>query len=423
MSITARPFPDRTPSDGLPYAPGAILPDTEAHLRKLAEAWRHIRHRRASGAPLHNVSGLERGLPLPDDLDRELLDDEWAGALYAEKVRDLGLEHLGGTPDRHDIAVTNRLTAALFAVMQVTVRPGSTVVAVSATYSHPAIVRAVRDAGGHLVETAGVSAFERALRERSDVSVVALTRLAVTYDALGTDDLRRVADLARERNAVLVVDDAGGARVGPAMLGQPRTLEIGADLGATGLDKYGVTGPRVGLLGGRTDLVAKVRARSFELGSECRPALYPAVARTLESYRPQRVRDLVTSAQQVGRALRRRLGDHVVKDTPFISLLPGAAIRTELARRAGPGAVDLAPIEATAALAMILLRDYGLLTVHFAGLPPGTGDLLIKFLPPETVTAVGGPEAFAASVDTALDRAAAALASSADLRRLLVGVT
>jgi L-seryl-tRNA(Ser) seleniumtransferase len=413
--MTANTLP-RT--DGLPYAPGKILSDTEAHLRKLAEAWRHIRRRRAAGAPLHNVSGLERGLPLPDDLDPEILDDEWAGALYAEKVRDLGLGHLGGTPDRHDIFVANRLTAALFAAMQVTVRPGAMVVAVSATHSHPAVARAVRDAGGHLHDTTGVPEFEAALREHADVQVVVMTRLAVTYDALAAADLRRVVELAHARGAVVVVDDAGGARVGPAMLDQPRALDLGVDLVATGLDKYGVTGPRVGLLGGRIDLVAKARARSFELGSECRPVLYPAVARTLESYRPERVRELVASAKQVGEALQERLGDHMIDHTPFISVLPGAAIRAELIRRAGPGAVDLAPIEATAALAMVLLRDHGLLTVHFAGLPPGTGDLLIKFLPPETVTAVGGPAAFAATVDTALDTAAAAVA---DLRTLLLG--
>jgi L-seryl-tRNA(Ser) seleniumtransferase len=416
----------------LPYAPGAVLPDTAAHLRKLGEAWRHIRRRRAAGAPLHNVSGLERGLPLPDDVDRELLDDEWAGALYAERVRDLGLAHLGGTLGRHDVFVANRLTAALYAAMQVTVRPGSSVVGVSATHSHPAVVRAVRDAGGRLRDTAGVAEFETALRERSDVSVVALTRLAVTYDALAEADLRRVVELAHDRGAVVVVDDAGGARVGPAVLGQPRTLELGVDLGATGLDKYGVYGPRVGLLGGRSELVARARARAFELGGECRPALYPAVARSLEAYRPEWVRELVASARRVGEALRERLGADLVKDTPFISLLPGAAIAAELRRRAASASasaetsttrspIDLAPVEATAALAMVLLRDHGLLTVHFAGLPPGTADLLIKFLPPATVAAVGGPAAFAAAVDAALDGAAGALADRDALSRLLFG--
>jgi L-seryl-tRNA(Ser) seleniumtransferase len=221
MTTTTGPVSDRHPSYGLPYAPGEFLPDTASHLRKLSEAWRHIRRRHADGAPLHNVSGLERGLPRTE-VEPELLDDEWAGALFSERVRELGLEHLGGTPDVHDIAVTNRLSAALFAAMQVLVRPGDTVIGVSATHSHPAVLRAVRDAGGRLVDTAGKEAFEQALGEHPDVPVVALTRLAVTYDALPEVDLRHIVDLAHARGALVVVDDAGGARVGPAVLGQPR---------------------------------------------------------------------------------------------------------------------------------------------------------------------------------------------------------
>lgn len=385
---------------GLPYASGTILSDTSDHLRKLNRAWQHIGRRRAAGLPLYNLSGLERGLPLPSDLDDWLLDDEWAGALYIDQIRRHGLEHLGGDADTHDIAVTNRLTAALFAAAQVTVTPGSTVVGVSPSYSHPAVVRAVRDAGGRLVETVGAEAGIRAITEHDDVSVVVVTRLAVTYDALSTPDLHRIVAAAHDAGALVLIDDAGGARVGPAILDQPKTLEFGADLGATGLDKYGVSGPRVGLLGGRTDLVAKARARAFELGSECRPVLYPAVVRSLSKYHPQRVRDLVESTKVVGRRLAARLGDWV-EETPFITRLPGEGILAELRRRGGSPA-PLAPIEATAALAMHLLSEYGYLTVHFAGLPPGTDALLVKFLPPETIEKIGGPDAFARAVDESL---------------------
>lgn len=406
-------------TDGLPYQAGTILTDTRAHLTKLAEAWRHIRDRRAAGLPLYNLSGLERGLPLPADTDPWLLDDEWSGALYAHRLRELGLDHLGGDPARHDVFVANRLTAALFAAAQVTVTPGSTVIAVSPSHSHPAVVRAVRDAGGKLVETVGAKAFEAALAAHPDVSVVVMTRLAVTYDALSTEDLRRIVDLAHAAGALVLVDDAGGARVGPAILGQPKTLELGADLGATGLDKYGVAGPRVGLLGGRADLVAAARARAFELGGECRPVLYPAVVNCLAEYRPQRVVDLVDSTRAVGGLLRRHFGAWV-EETPFITRLPGEAIRAELELRAA-APVGLAPIEATAVVAMCLLRDHGYLTVHFAGLPPGTSALLIKFLPPETIAAIGGAAAFVNALDEAFHNAAELAADPAKARELLLG--
>jgi hypothetical protein len=42
-------------------------------------------------------------------------------------------------------------------------------------------------------------------------------------------------------------------------------------------------------------------------------------------------------------------------------------------------------VEISAALSMLLLGDHGMLMVHFVGRPPGTVDLLIKFVPPDTL--------------------------------------
>jgi len=67
-------------------------------------------------------------------------------------------------------------------------------------------------------------------------------------------------------------------------------LELGVDLGGTGLDKYGTIGPRLGLMGGENTLVGKIRARAFERGLEARQMLYTGVVRTLEQYRPELVR-------------------------------------------------------------------------------------------------------------------------------------
>lgn len=404
---------------GTPYAPGAILDSTQAHVTKLQHAWQHIAQRDRDGLPLYNLSGLERGLHFPPDMPEWVDDDEWAGALYSDKVRQQGLRHLGGDPDRHDIAVTNRMTAALFAALQVTATPGSTVIGVSPSYSHPAVVRGVRDACADFVDTVGVDAFTETLNAADDVSVVVVTRLAVTYDALSETDLREIIDRAHARGALVVVDDAGGARIGPAILDQPRTLALGADLGATGLDKYGVIGPRVGLLGGRADLVARARSRAFELGSECRPVLYPAVVQCLEQYDSQRVKDLVNSTKTVGLKLRERLGDWV-EETPFITRLSAEAIRHQYEVRSG-NTVDIAPVEATAALAMCMLRDYGILTVHFAGLPPGTAALLIKFLPPETIAELGGADIFVDAVDSSITKAAQVASDPKALRALLMG--
>ena len=321
-------------------------------------------------------------------------------------------------PGRDDAFVANRLTAAVVAALQILVRPGSTVVGVSAGYSHPCVVRAVQLAGGELVDTVGRAAFERALDRVEDPSLVVLTRLAVTYEALPTGELEPIVAAARARGAAVFVDDAGGARVGPAVLGQPRTLELGADAGATGLDKYGTTGPRLGLLAGRTELVARIRARAIELGLEARPMLYPAVVRSLEAYRPERVRELVRTTDAVGDALTARLGDWVYR-TPVAVRLDGDALLAEAMRRAGLDEPPVVPLEATAALAMTLLRVHGILTVHFAAVPPGTAALLIKFVVPETLERFGGADAFAAAVDEGIDEVARLLGRPDELRGAL----
>jgi L-seryl-tRNA(Ser) seleniumtransferase len=324
-----------------------------------------------------------------------VMDDELAAALLSERVRELGLEHLGGDPEQHDVLVTNRLTAALVASHLVLVRADDKVVGISAGYSHPAVRRAARLAGASFVDT---SSLEELRRELDGAALVVVTRLAVTYEALDGDVVAGAVELAHEAGVRVLVDDAGGARVAPAVFGQPRTLELGVDAGATGLDKYGTTGPRLGLLGGERELVGEIRARAYELGLEARPLLLPAVVASLERYDPARVRELVACTKEVAAALRARLGD-LVHETPVTAQLRGEDVLAHVG-----GEPPLVPYEATAALAMLLLRDHGILTVHFAAVPPGTSALLFKFVPPELLAQFGGADRFAAAVESSLDR-------------------
>ena len=85
------------------------------------------------------------------------------------------------------------------------------------------------------------------------------------------------------------------------------------------------------------------------------------------------------------------------------------------------GAPPVVPYEASAALSMLLLKDYNMLMVHFVGLPPGTADLLIKFVPPETLARFGGPKKYADAVNASLTRVGQLIREPDQLRRLLLG--
>jgi len=406
---------------GLPYAHGGIIRDSRDDHAKLRNAWRIIEEKGL--AEIYNLSGLERGyqaLPAssPDGLIP--MDDELAPALLSGRLNELALDHLGGNAGDHAIMPFNRQTAAVMTATRVLAEAGSTVIGVSMTGSHPCVVRGAKYAGTGFIDTLGVAAFEDALAKTENVQLVSMTRLAVSYEILSVKDIERIVRLAHDRGAKVLVDDAGGARVGPAIFGQPKMLELGVDVGSTGLDKYGTVGPRIGLLGGTKSLVEKMRALAFELGVEARPMVYPGIVQSLEQYDPARVVELVDTTKTVIAAIKKRLGNRVT-ETPVIARLDGEDILEIAMERAGIKDRPVMPIEASAGLAMLMLRDFGVLTVHFAGLPPGTSAMLIKFMPPETLDRFGGAEKFADAVDKSLDRLAEIIGDEAAFRELLFG--
>src|ERR1700757_4250893 len=401
----------------LSYARGEILASTEDDFAKLQRAWALIRERRPNG--VHIFTGLEHSLPPAAD-ELSFADDEIAPALCFERLRTLALDHLGGSPQTDDVAVFNRLTGATMATHLTLVRPGNVVIGVSASHSHPSVVRAAGHVGARFIDTAGLGAFRDTIATERSVALVVLTRLAVTYDLLPLEAIGAIVSLAHDKGSLVYADDAGGARVGPAGFGQPRTLELGFDIGATGLDKYGTKGPRFGLLAGRKDLVGRIRVKGFEFGMEARQMLYPAVVRTLEQYDPARVRTLIATTKQIAGELRPLLGNRL-RETPTTVQI-GADDIPEIARERGGGhGPPLVPYEASAALSMLLLRDHGMLMVHFVGVPPGTADLLIKFVPPETLERFGGARKCADAINTSLTTLGELLREPESIRDLLLG--
>jgi L-seryl-tRNA(Ser) seleniumtransferase len=404
-------------ASNLSYARGEILRSTEDDFQKLQRAWSLIRERGPGST--YVLTGLEHSLPLAAE-ELEFADDEIAPALSFERLKELALDHLGGSPETDDVAVFNRLTGATMATHLTLVKPGDVVIGVSATHSHPSVVRAAGHVGARFIDTAGLGAFRDAIATERSVALVVLTRLAVTYDLLPLEAIETIVRLAHDKGALVYVDDAGGARVGPAGFGQPRTLELGVDIGATGLDKYGTKGPRFGLLAGRKDLVGRIRVKGFEFGMEARQMLYPAVVRTLEQYDPARVRALIATTKQIAGELRPLLGNRL-RETPTTVQIGADDILEIAMERGGLHEASVVPYEASAALSMLLLRDHGMLMVHFVGVPPGTADLLIKFVPPETLEQFGGARKYADAVNASLTTLGELLRDPESIRDLLLG--
>ena len=401
----------------LSYARGKILASTEDDFRKLQHAWGVIR--RHGPESIFIFTGLEHGLPMtPEEI--RFADDEIAPALFGDRLKALALEHFGGSEEFHDVAVFNRLTGATLATHLTLVKPGDVVIGVSASHSHPSVVRAAGHVGAKFVDTAGVDAFARAIEREERPAMVVLTRLAVTYELMPVEAIRTVVKLAHDRGAPVYVDDAGGARVAPAAFDHPRMLELGVDVGATGLDKYGTIGPRFGLMAGERALVGRIRAKAFECGLEARQMLYAAVVRTLEQYSPARVQQLIESTKRVAAALRPIFGARL-HETPTTAQLLADDLLEMVMARGGVKEPPVVPYEAAAAFCMLLLEDYRMLTVHFVGMPPGTANILFKFVPPETLERFGGLEKFAQAVDASITKLATFVKNPERIPALLFG--
>src|ERR1700731_2986228 len=186
------------------YARGKILRSTENDFQKLQRAWSLIRERGPRST--YVLTRLEHSLPLAAE-ELELADDEIAPALSFAQLKELALDHLGGSSETDDVAVFNRLTGATMATHLTLVRPGDVVIGVSATHSHPSVVRAAGHVGARFIDTAGLGAFREALVAERSVALVVLTRLAVTYDLLPLEAIESIVRLAHNKGALVYVDD------------------------------------------------------------------------------------------------------------------------------------------------------------------------------------------------------------------------
>src|SRR2546428_3419404 len=197
----------------LSYARGKILAATSDDFTKLQRAWGIIRERGPEA--IYIFTGLDHSLPMePEDL--RWAADEIAPALRWDRLKALTLEHLGGTAPQHDIAVFNRLTGATLATHLTLVKPGDAVIGVSASHSHPSVLRAAAHVGARFTDTTGLEEFKQALAREPKVALVDLTRLAVTYELLPVDAIQTIVALPHHQRALEHVDHVLARRLGPA---------------------------------------------------------------------------------------------------------------------------------------------------------------------------------------------------------------
>jgi L-seryl-tRNA(Ser) seleniumtransferase len=415
----------------LGYAPGTIIADEVAEYRcvRAAEEVLLARYRRAGLDGLVNLMSLGDDCAVPEEFrGPEYRTRFLATKLLEERLDRLAKAHLGGD-ERHSTLAFTRTAAANLTALLALAPAGTTVPYLVCRYpsgdgslghGHPSIPRGAELARARAAIVTTVEALERLLdRERC-----ALVAICPSYRGIMPEGLLEAAcRLARRRGLPTFVDDASGARTRVVGDGQRRALDLGADLAITSCEKYGLFGPRAGLMVGRRDLMERIGAKMVILGTEARPSVVAAIVRCLEEYHPGRVarlyREWTEAHRELYEAGRPIFGERLLFKEYNGVILPAEAVLEIAMERAGLDATDLAPVDASMALAMLLLRRHGYLTVTALHYPGASKVLALqrtfeaaRRLPAATIVA---------AVDRALDELAAALADRGALERILFG--
>lgn len=405
------------------YARGHIISSSVEENQRLvhgqAVATRRLVEKGATSITV--LTGNQRAFPaLPEDL--ELHCEEWLGpGVIRDELKAEIIKHMDGD-DSHDFAMFNRSSAGIIALIGA-LSGGRTVVSgvPAGSRSHTSVVHGCRIAQAELREYDDLEEFSQAF-DRYDAKLAIITPVTSNLDRLDEVVIRAMIQSAQRAGAIAFVDDAYGARIRPILHGGTSAMRMGADLALTNGDKAGLIGPRAGVLIGRVDLIPKVAAKGSEFGMEARAPILLGMMRSLKSFTP----DLLIAEQQLGQTLtslmRERFGEDSVATSDLGPVIDENDMLRLVLQRAGKAVdqVNIVPVEATAALGMLLLRDHGMLTTNTHGQPGAKASLRLRPTP-ETLERVGEMRVVVDALDNCIDQLACMIDDIRGLSNLILG--
>jgi L-seryl-tRNA(Ser) seleniumtransferase len=310
---------------------------------------------------IYDLTGLSGGFPLEEE-DLDLIETYVGPAIFEERLQEAGREHMGGEM----IAAFNRTSSAILAAVLALTEPGSTVFHyLPELPSHPSVPRSAELASAGYQETEDFTE-----KPPADTGLVVVTGSTMDHRVVEESDLVRVIEMAHDAGITVLVDDASGARLRTVLYGQRRACDLGADLAVTSTDKL-MHGPRGGLMAGRADLIERVKSKAYQFGLEAQPPLVAAMVRALEKFEPSEIMDAIKRKEEFLRDFR--LG---VEETPTGFIIKLSSI--EDIHGSGYGGDEI-----STALSMILLSEYGIVTIPAVGMPGASKTLRFDLAAPD----------------------------------------
>ena len=311
---------------------------------------------------LYDVTGLSGGF-IASDEELKLLETYVGPAVFEDELQIVGKEHLGG----EKVLAVNRTSSGILASILALVNEGDHVSHFLAEFpAHPSIPRSCSIVGASYDEFVDIDKFNIP----DNTSLVVVTGSTMDHKVIDEDLFKKVIDMAHENDIPVLVDDASGARLRTAVFKQRKATELGADLVVTSTDKL-MPGPRGGLMAGREDLINEVKLKANQFGLEAQPPLILAMVNGIRNYTEDNL------VKAIGRKdeLYGLLGEKyemfektptgvVVSEKSLKNQLDTLNIETELSQK-----------DCCFLWAMILLKDYGIITIPAVGMPGASASI------------------------------------------------
>jgi L-seryl-tRNA(Ser) seleniumtransferase len=305
---------------------------------------------------LYDLTGLSGGFPIKKE-DIDLLETYAGSAIFEEKIQIQGRKHLGGKK----ILALNRTSSGILASIIALVKPDEEVVHyLPHLPSHPSIPRSTKLIRANYREFNNINEFDIG----NNTSLVIITGSTMDHEVLSKEEFLRIVKISKSKNVPVLVDDASGARLRTVIYHQPRAMDMGANLVITSTDKL-MDGPRGGLMSGDADLIDLVKSKAHQFGLEAQTPIIAGMVRALEDFNPERILKAQEERKKIYKNLINNLEE--INLTPTGFMLSPEGLMKEL--KSSNVRHSLSPNEATNILAMILLREYNIITIPAVGMP------------------------------------------------------
>ena len=302
---------------------------------------------------LFDLTGLSGGfIASPSELS--LLETYVGPAIFEDALQEVGIEHMGG----EKVLPLNRTSSGILATILTLVAKDSNVVHYLAELpAHPSIPRSCSLVGANYFETDVFDEFTIP----DNTSLVVITGSTMDHKVIDEDEFKKVIEMAHEKNIPVMVDDASGARLRTVVFNQAKACDLGADIAITSTDKL-MPGPRGGLMAGRKELIDEIKVKVHQFGLEAQP---PAVLAMLNGIKNFNGENLKKSFER-----KDRLFDLLEENFSHIQKTPtGVMITPEDLADEIDISHDLSDNDLAFVFSLILLKDYGIITIPAVGMP------------------------------------------------------